>query len=152
MRRILAIILLAGVAAGLLAACGGPAATTPPAPTTAAAPTTASTATPSASPAAKAVEDFWRAIVSKDVNQVSILSCKDWEPNAVQLLDSFQAVEVRLDSIACAQTGTSNGSAQVQCTGKIITTYNNEDSEIDLSGRTYLVTQSGGDWLVCGEQ
>ena len=160
MRRILTIILLAGMAAGLLAACGGPGAAptaTITAPTTAptattTAPSAAASPTPAVSPAAKAMEDYWQAIVSKDVNKVSTLACKDYEAQALQLLDSFQAVDAKLDSLVCTQSGTSNGSALVQCTGMIITTYNNENSELDLSGRTYLVTQSGGDWLVCGEQ
>ena len=38
----------------------------------------------------------------------------------------------------------------VDCTGSIIASYNDEDQELDLSVRTYQVTQEGGDWLVCG--
>ena len=153
MRRILAIVLLAGVAAGLLAACGGPgAATTAATPTSAATATTAPTSTPAVSPAAKVVEDYLQGIVSKDVNKVSTLSCKDWEAQAIQLLDSFQAVDAKLDGVACTQSGTDGGNALVKCTGKIVITYNNENQELDLSARTFQVAQSGGDWLVCGEQ
>jgi len=148
MRRILAIVLLAGVAAGLLAACGGPGATTatqPPAEPTATQP-------PVGAAAAKAVENYLQGIVSKDVNKVSTLSCKDWEQQAIQELDSLQAVKAALSGVACTQSGTDGSTSLVKCTGKIVITYDNENQEFDLSLRTYRVTQSGGDWLVCGYQ
>jgi len=158
----------------VLAACGGAAATptqtaatqpaaTQPAPTQPA-PTqpapTESTATPTQpaptqaasghTAAAQAVEDYLAGVVSKDVNKVSTLSCKDWEQQAIQELDSLQAVTAKLDSVACSQTGVDGTNALVNCTGKILITYNTENQELDLSLRTYEVSQSGGDWLVCG--
>src|SRR5512135_2581660 len=141
MRRILAIVLLVVAAAGLLVACGGPGTAT-----------TAATQTPAGAAAAKAVEDYLQGIVSKDVNKVSTLSCKDWEQQAIQELDSLQAVKAALDGVACAQSGTDGSTALVKCTGKIVITYDNENQELDLSLRTYRVTPSGGDWLVCGYQ
>ncbi len=139
MRRILAIIFLAGMVAGLLAACGGPG-------------SSGATQTPSKAPAAKAVEDYLQGVVSKDVNKVSTLSCKDWEQQAIQELDSLQAVKAALSGVACAQSGTDGSTALVKCSGKIVITYDNENQELDLSLRTYRVTPSGGDWLVCGYQ
>ncbi len=139
MRRILAIVLLLGVAAGLLAACSGPG-------------SGGATQTPSKAAAAKAVEDYLQGIVSKDVNKVSTLSCKDWEQQAIQELDSLQAVKAALSGVSCAQSGTDGSTALVKCTGKIVITYDNENQELDLSLRTYRVTPSGGDWLVCGYQ
>ena len=99
---------------------------------------------------AKAVEDYLNALVEKDVDRLSTLVCGDWEEDALIELDSFQAVTARLEGAACTQTGTDGETALVDCTGSIIASYNDEDQELDLSVRTYQVTQEGGDWLVCG--
>jgi hypothetical protein len=98
----------------------------------------------------KAVEDYLNALVAKDADRLSTLSCGEWEDDALLELDSFQAVEARLEGLACEQTGTDGDTALVLCNGKIIATYNNEDQELDLSVRTYQVAQEGGEWLVCG--
>jgi ABC-type phosphate/phosphonate transport system substrate-binding protein len=99
---------------------------------------------------AQAVEAYLNALVAKDENLLPTLVCGDWEDDALIELDSFQAVEVRLDNAACTQTGSDGDTALVDCTGNIIATYNDEDQELDLSVRTYQVVQQGGDWLVCG--
>ena len=99
---------------------------------------------------AKAVENYLNALVAKDETRLQTLVCGDWEDQALIELDSFQAVTPRLDHASCKQTGTDGDTALVQCTGKIIATYNNEDQELDLSTRTYQVVQDNGDWLVCG--
>lgn len=99
---------------------------------------------------AQAVEAYLNALVAKDENLLPTLVCGDWEDDALIELDSFQAVEVRLDNAACTQAGSEGDTALVNCTGNIIATYNDEDQELDLSVRTYQVVQQGGDWLVCG--
>ena len=99
---------------------------------------------------AKAVETYLNTLVAKDDQRLPTLVCGDWEEDAMIELDSFQAVTARLQDVSCKQTGTDGDTALVNCTGKIVTTYNNEDQELDLSTRTYQVTQQGGDWLVCG--
>ncbi len=99
---------------------------------------------------AKAVEDYLKALVAKDQNRLTTLTCSKWENDALVELDSFQGVTARLDGATCSQTGTDGNTALVLCKGKIIATYNNEDQELDLSVRTYQVVQEGGDWLVCG--
>jgi len=99
---------------------------------------------------AKAVEDYWNAIVEKDADRLSTLVCREWEDDALTALDSFQAVTTRLEGLTCEQTGTDGETALVLCNGKIIASYNSEDQELDLSVQTYQVTQEGGDWLVCG--
>lgn len=99
---------------------------------------------------AKAVENYLNALVAKDADRLPTLVCGDWEEDALIELDSFQAVDVRLDNASCSQTGTDGDTALVNCAGRIIATYNNEDQELDLSVRTYQVVQEGGDWLVCG--
>lgn len=99
---------------------------------------------------AKAVEDYLNALVAKDADRLATLSCGEWEDDALLELDSFQSVTARLDGTACEQTGTDGDTALVLCQGKIIATYNNEDQELDLSVRTYEVSQESGEWLVCG--
>ena len=99
---------------------------------------------------AKAVEDYLKTLVAKDADRLPTLVCGDWEEDALIELDSFQAVTARLDNVACTQSGTDGDTALVNCTGKIVATYNNEDQDLDLSVRTYQVVQDGGDWLVCG--
>jgi len=99
---------------------------------------------------AKAVESYLTALVEKDSARLPALVCGAWEPDALIELDSFQAVTARLDNVSCAQTGVDGETALVLCTGSIIASYNNEDQTLDLSTRTYQVTQEGGDWLVCG--
>jgi hypothetical protein len=148
MRRLLSLVFLTCLLAGLLSACGGGTA-----PTAAASQAPTVPPVPTVSPAVKAVTDYLQALVAKDVNKVSTLTCKDWEQAAIQEVDSLQAVTAILSSdLACSQSGTDAGNALVKCQGKIITTYNTENQELDLSVRTYKVTQSGGDWLVCGYQ
>lgn len=99
---------------------------------------------------AKTVEDYLNALVEKDADRLSTIVCGAWEEDALIELDSFQAVTARLEDADCTQTGTDGETALVHCTGRIILSYDNEDQELDLSVRTYQVTQEGGDWLVCG--
>jgi len=106
----------------------------------------------SSDPAARAVEGYLTALVDKDSNRLAALSCTTWETNALMELDSFQAVQTRLDGLACETTGTDTGTTLVTCKGKIVATYNNEDQELDLSVRTYHVVQEGGEYLVCGSR
>jgi hypothetical protein len=103
-----------------------------------------------ADPASKAVEDYLNALVAKDSTKLSALSCASWEPNALLELDSLQAVKTRLDGVSCKTSGTSGGTSQVNCQGRILATYNGEDQTLDISARTYQVVQQGGNYLVCG--
>ncbi len=105
-----------------------------------------------ADPAAKAVVDYLTALVNKDANAISTLSCADWESNAQLELDSLQAVSTRLEGLSCSVTAVEGSTSQVVCQGKILATYNNEDQQFDLSVRTYQVLHQGGDYLVCGYQ
>lgn len=105
---------------------------------------------PSLDAPARAVEDYLNALVSKDADRLSSLSCADWEPTAILELDSLQAVETRLEGLACTAVASEDGTFSVNCTGKILATYNGEDQELDLSLRTYNVVEQGGEFLVCG--
>lgn len=98
----------------------------------------------------KAAEAYLNALVSGDADRMSALSCATWEENALLELDSFMAVEATLEDLACTQSGSDGETALVDCAGKILTTYNEEKTEIDLNTRTYEMARSGGEWLVCG--
>jgi hypothetical protein len=127
MRKFAKISLLVSVLALLLAACGS-----------------------SVDPAAASVDAYLNALVAKDSDTLSALSCADWEPSALLELDSLSAVETRLEGLACAVVGTDGDTTLVVCQGKILTTYNGEDTELELSVRTYQVVEQGGESLVCG--
>lgn len=101
-------------------------------------------------PAAKAVEDYLTALVNKDSTRLSALSCAEWEASAMLELDSLQAVATKLVGLTCSVTGTNGINSEISCQGKILTTYNNEEQQLDLSVRTYQVVKQGGDYLVCG--
>ncbi|MBU2609671.1 MAG: hypothetical protein KJ606_01805 [Chloroflexi bacterium] len=130
MRRLFAAILLClGILAVLLSACGS---------------------TASSDPAARAVETYLEMLVAKDSSRLASLSCAAWESTAIMELDSLQAVETRLEGLACRTTGADGGTTLVSCDGKIVATYDTEDQELDLSVRTYHVVQEGGEYLACG--
>ena len=105
---------------------------------------------PAKEPQVQAVEDYLGALVEKNGDELSILSCAEWELNALLELDSLQAVDTRLEDLSCSISGEDNGTTLVACQGKLIATYNGEDQDLDLSVRTYQVVQQGGNWLVCG--
>ncbi len=100
--------------------------------------------------AARAVEQYITALVEKNADRLSTLSCADWEGDALMELDSFQAVQTRVEGLQCRTTSTEGESFTVTCQGKIIATYGNEDQAIDLSIRAYHVVRQGGVYLVCG--
>jgi hypothetical protein len=101
---------------------------------------------------AGAVENYITALVNKDVNRMTALSCAEWEPDARLEFESFQAITTKLDGLACTATGSNDEVVPVVCEGKIIATYNNEDQDFELSARTYKVVNQGGEYLVCGYQ
>lgn len=99
-----------------------------------------------------AAELYQQAFAAKDADKVSIYSCADWEVQALMEMDSFQAVDTKLEGLACAETGNDGDAVLVNCQGKIKTTYGEEQREFDLSPRTWRMVQEGGEWLVCGAQ
>lgn len=99
-----------------------------------------------------AVELYQQAFAAKDADKVSIYSCADWEVQALMEMDSFQAVDTKLENLACAETGNDGDAVLVKCQGIIKTTYGEEVREFDLSTRTWRMIQESGEWLVCGAQ
>jgi hypothetical protein len=126
MRKLVHVLVLVSVLALLLSACST-----------------------SSNPAAKAVENYLTALVDKNSDHLSALSCADWKSNALQELNSLQAVKTRLEGLSCAVTGADGPTTDVVCQGKIIVTNNNEDQQLDLTVRTYQVVQQDGKYLVC---
>jgi hypothetical protein len=101
-------------------------------------------------PAAKAVESYLSAMVAQDGTKLSNATCKAFEDKATLDMDAFVGVKAELQNMTCQENGKNGDQTQVTCTGKIVATYNNEQQQIDLAGRTYQVTQEGGEWRVCG--
>lgn len=100
--------------------------------------------------AVAALEDYLQALVVKDEATLTLLSCADWEVDALLELDAFQSVETSLNGLACQQTSEVSGSASVMCQGRIVSSYFGEDQSFDLSERTYSLVEQNGEWLVCG--
>jgi hypothetical protein len=129
--RRLSLITCLALTAGLLSACSGA--------------SSAAAASPE-----KAVETYLTALVNQDANRLTTASCKAWEEKAKLELDSFQAVKAKLDGLVCTKAGDVEGGVKVTCAGKIVATYGNENQEIPLDRRPYLVSQEGGEWRMCG--
>ena len=102
--------------------------------------------------AGKVAEAFWQALVDKNDATLSSLSCVAYEQEALTTLESFRAVEVRLEVVTCSATPIDDATASVACQGKVVASYGAEDLEIDLSRRTYRAVKEGGDWRMCGEE
>ena len=100
--------------------------------------------------APSAIEDYLRALTAKNADELANLSCADWESQTKTELESFGAVSVTLDNPSCQEAGKEGDYTLVSCTGKIIANYGNEILEIDLSERTYLAVNEGGEWYMCG--
>ena len=104
----------------------------------------------SASGPVRTMEDYLNALVVKDATRLSTLSCADWAQSAAVEMDSFQAVTASLEGLSCEVTGTDGAFTLVTCQGNIVTSYNGETQQFDLSLRTYQVVEQGGETLVCG--
>ena len=108
--------------------------------------------TTSGSGPVQAVQGYLHAVVAKDSAKASSFACAAWENSAQLEVDSFAAVTAKLDSLSCKETGKSGNDTLVSCEGKIVSTYNNENQEINLAGRVYKVVKENGDWSMCGYQ
>jgi hypothetical protein len=106
--------------------------------------------TSSSGDAADAVEGYLQALVARDFNRMSSLSCADWEAQARLEYDSFAAVKLNVRDLVCEPVGQEQNYTLVSCTGSIIANYGAEDLQIDVADRTFQVVQEGGDWRMCG--
>jgi len=101
---------------------------------------------------AAAVEAYLQALVNKQSEQLSNLSCADWESSALTELDAFQNVEAQLVDLSCKDTGSDGSTRLVTCGGKITASYNGELQDFPLGERVYQLVEEGGEWRVCGYQ
>jgi len=100
--------------------------------------------------AASAIEAYIQALGAKDINQISMLSCADWEQNALIEVDSLTSVGTQVEDLECQERGAEGENILVDCTGFITLDYDGEIQQIDLSNRTYIALEEGGEWLMCG--
>lgn len=105
---------------------------------------------PSSNSPAASIEAYLQALISKNADQLVQASCARWEEQSSVELDSFELVETRLDNLSCQESGTDGENKLVTCQGKILTSYNGENQEIDLSANTYIASQEDGVWKMCG--
>jgi hypothetical protein len=97
-----------------------------------------------------AIEAYNKALVNGEVDQLTTLSCSDWEADAQNELASFAAVKVSLEDMTCSQGDKDGDTVLVSCSGKIIANYGNEVLEINLADRLYQAALEGGEWRMCG--
>lgn len=100
--------------------------------------------------AGTAAKNYFQAIVDGDEERIATLSCSDWESSARGDVAAFVGVEARLEGVNCKPVSESETEAVVECTGAIVATYNNEDSNFELKDKQLLVVEQSGEWLVCG--
>ena len=99
---------------------------------------------------ASAIESYNQALVEGKADQLTTLSCSDWEADAQNELASFSAVKVNLQDMSCSESGKDGDTTLVSCSGKIIANYGNEVLEINLGDRLYQAVLEGGEWRMCG--
>jgi hypothetical protein len=127
-QRLLAVLM--GVTSLICTACGA----RPPAQT--GAPISPMPTSVGESPAATAIQRYVQARVARDANRAIALSCADWEKQARIEVSSLRA-EAQLEGLACRENGTSGEFTLVDCSGKILTSYNGETRALDLSRRQF---------------
>ena len=104
----------------------------------------------SQTPASTAVEGYLQALSDKDETRMLSRICPSYEFDALLEFDALAQVETKLKDVSCQQVDANGDTATVTCRGSIVSSYGSELLNYDLGGRTYSVTKSGEDWLVCG--
>ena len=102
--------------------------------------------------APEAIESYLKALEAKDLNQMINASCADWEAQAKLEYDSFAAVEITLEDVACQESAQPGDQTLVSCDGRIIAGYGDEDLILELPERTFKAIKEGGEWRMCGYQ
>lgn len=100
--------------------------------------------------AGQVVEDYYRALTEENVNQMKSLSCAAWEENAQLEFDAFAGVQTELGDLQCTPSGKDGDVTLVSCTGDIIATYGDEQTNFPLGDVEYRVVQEAGEWRMCG--
>jgi hypothetical protein len=97
----------------------------------------------------KTVQGYLNALISKDAAKLVSFSCRGWENQAQQELDSFLNVGLSEENINCKNVSQTAGASTVQCTGYIKLTYDSEIQKIDLSTHAYELIMENNEWRVC---
>jgi hypothetical protein len=100
--------------------------------------------------AAPAIEAYLQARVASDATAMINLSCPAWEAQARIEAASFQSMQARLEGVACADGEQAGDSTLVNCTGKIVTTYNGETREWSVADHPFQAVRADGEWRMCG--
>ena len=98
------------------------------------------------------IEKYLKAKVSSKADQLTGLSCKEWEAQAAQDATSFESVKAELQEMACKTGGKDGQYTLVTCEGKIVVAYQGETREFPLNSTTYRAIQEDGEWKMCGQQ
>ena len=101
---------------------------------------------------AQAIEGYLQAIIAQDHTRITSFACASWEAQAQTEADAFAGVSAQLQGMACQVSGQDGSTTLVTCAGKIVASYNGENTDITLVGRTYKAVQEGGEWRMCGYQ
>jgi len=99
---------------------------------------------------AQTIERYYQALAEKDQDQLTNLSCAEWETSALMELDSFMNVETTLQDVECQTVHQGEDKALVNCTGAIAASYEGELREFPISGQTYRLVLEAGEWRMCG--
>lgn len=95
----------------------------------------------------KVVERYLSAKVSQDEDRLRDLLCSEMEERYEMELASFaSASDATIEEMVCTWQ---EGDSVVDCTGKIVASYEGEVSEYSLS--TYRVVEEESGWKWCGE-
>lgn len=96
------------------------------------------------------IEAYLNALAAKDTDQLTSLSCSNWEEQARQELRSFDASTITLKDLKCQENGQEGESTLVVCQGQIIASYGAENMIIDLASWIFKVVKENGEWRMCG--
>ena len=91
-----------------------------------------------------------RALEAKDDVAAVNASCLNWEQGAFAEASSFEAVDVTLEGLSCAESGSLDNSTLVKCEGTFVANYGGEIQNIDISLRTFRAVDEDGAWKMCG--
>ena len=100
--------------------------------------------------AATAVQTYLEARAQSDVNRMINLSCPEWEAQAQIEALTFQAMKARIEGLNCEEHGADGNYTLVACQGKIVTTYQGETREWNLSDHQFKLILDDGEWRMCG--
>ena len=97
-----------------------------------------------------AVESYLQARVVGNAEQMIALSCSDWETKARIEASTFQSMKAELEGVACTVESSTSSEATIQCTGRIVTSYNGESREWRMDERAFRTVLENGEWRMCG--